>query len=120
MSDSFSDSDVNYDEFIQEHRNNVSEIFQHAKRNLERNASQRKDRYNAKMVVLLEDTNFKTFGVQQYTVFKQSKTVCIQLFQTLDCRKYTSSDNYTACDVNASLTLRRSLRLRDKQRRMWD
>lgn len=34
--------------------------------------------------VLQEDTNFKTFGEQQDTVFKQSKTVCIQLFQTLD------------------------------------
>lgn len=36
--------------------------------------------------------------------------------------KYTSSDNYTACDVNPSLhvSLRRSLRLRDKQKSMWD
>lgn len=34
--------------------------------------------------------------------------------------KYISSDNYTACDVNPSLSLRRSLRLRDKQKSMWD
>lgn len=50
VSDSVSDSDVNYDEFIQEHRNNASELFQHAKRNLEKNASQRKDCFDAKMV----------------------------------------------------------------------
>lgn len=40
-----------YDEFIQEHKKNVSEFFQHAKRNLERNVSQRKKtRFDVKMV----------------------------------------------------------------------
>lgn len=34
--------------------------------------------------------------------------------------KYISSDNYTERDVNPSLSLRRSLRLRDKQKSMWD
>lgn len=50
VSNSVSNSDVNYDKFIQEQRKNVSELFNHAKSNLEKNASQRKDRFDAKMV----------------------------------------------------------------------
>lgn len=148
LSDSVSDSDVNYDEYIQEHRKSVSELFQHAKRNLERNASQRKDRFDAKMVdppidvgdeVFIRNRGFtgrhklqdvwSTTRYRVQTAIDSVYTVVSDTGQqrTLHRReinrvpsKYTSSNNYTACDVNPSLTLRRSLRLRDKQESMWD
>lgn len=148
VSNSVSDSDVNYDEFIQEHRKNVSELFQHAKRNLERNASQRKDRFDAKMVdppndvgdeVFIRNRGFtgrhklqdlwRTTRYRVQTVKDSVYTVVSDTGQqrTLNRRdikrvpsKYISSDNYIASDSNLSLSLRRSLRLRDKQKSMWD
>lgn len=136
MSDSVSDSDANYDEFIQEHRENVSELFQHAKRNLERNALRRKDRFDAKIVdppigvddeVFIRNRGFtarhklqdlwNTTRYRVQTVKDSVHTVVSDAGQqrTLNRRdikrvpsKYTSSDNYTACDVNPSPTLRRS------------
>lgn len=42
VSNSISVSNVNNDEFVQEHRKNISEIFEHARRNLERMHHRRK------------------------------------------------------------------------------
>lgn len=148
VSDSVSDNDVNYDEFIQEHRNNASELFQHAKRNLEKNASQRKDRFDAKMVdhpigvgdeVFIRNRGFTgrhklqdLWSTTRYRVQTAKDSVYTVVSDTGQQRtlnrrdikrvppKYISSDNYPARDVKPSLSLRRSLRLRDKQKSMWD
>lgn len=42
VSNSISVSNVNNDEFVQEHRKNISEIFEHARRNLEKMHHRRK------------------------------------------------------------------------------
>lgn len=148
VSDSVSDNDVNYDEFIQEHRNNASELFQHAKRNLEKNASQRKDRFDAKMVdhpigvgdeVFIRNRGFTgrhklqdLWSTTRYRVQTAKDSVYTVVSDTGQQRtlnrrdikrvppKYISSDNCHARDVKPSLSLRRSLRLRDKQKSMWD
>lgn len=139
VSNSTSDSDVNYDKF---NRKNVSELFQHARSNLERDAHERtlwlnnggssdwcgrlsyhtKQRFHRKMQ--------SSWPLEYKIPWWNSQRQCVSYIEQQRTSKrgdikrvpskYTSSDNYTTYDVNPPLHLHQSLRLRDKQKSTWD